>query len=290
MAQPITTRNMPRTALNPSQAAARNALLNQQSVTDYPYNSSVCFRQTPTDLIVGAAKVADQYVFAKGDVRRAFAFAVGQSGVIAGFNDAIDGMMTLAETNLVKPNETIAGQQVQIDGLAIFCKPAMTDGQRYLQARLLAQIATNVSVKLGVNGDQNTFALGTIQMIPAAGGIVGIGNDDLSFIPKAFDKQPPNGNVGQDYPFCQNGWQTRGNYYRFPAGIIWNPAGERDSLLNVVFTNEREFKVITGGDPDRPQLQDDGAVPPVSFAPAKVGVVLGVQLIGQVVGARTATA
>lgn len=274
-------------SMTPSQRNALKALTTQQSVTDYPYYSEVCFRAAiAQEAMTGLAS----YTFPKGDTRRAFSYGRGQSGVSAGFSDAIDGLMTLAETNLIKPNETIGGQQVQIDGIAIQAIPAMGDGKRYGQARLLAQIAKNVSIQMTINAEQNTFPLGVLPMIPGAGGLVGPGNDDLSFIPAVYDKAPLAGNIGDPFQFAQNGWQTRGNYYRFPSGIIWNPAGLHDSLLNVLFTNEREFVLYTGGTPER---QEPFTVPgeaPTSFAPTSIGVVLLVQLIAQIVGPRTRTA
>jgi len=271
-------------------AKAIRALAQQQSVTDYPYYSSVCFRSGFVPVMEDQALVGWEYPFTRGEIRRAFAYGRGQSGVIAGFADAIDGLMTLAETNLVKASETIGGHQVQIDGIAIFCKPAMTDGERFLQARLLAQIATNVSIQMSLNGDQNTFPLGTLQQIPAAGGIVGAGNDDLDFIPLNYDKQSLGANIGGPFDFAQNGWQTRGNYYRFPNGLIWNHAGIHDSMLNVIFTNERDFTVYTGGTPERIQVHQVEGEVPVPFKPLSVGVILTVQLIGQVVGPRTRSA
>ena len=276
--------------LNASQAAALKALTTQQEITDYPYYSSVCFRALASVDEVEASPIGWSYRFLAGQIRRAFSFGRGDSGVQAGFTDAIDGLMTIAETNLVKKSETIGGHQVQIDGLAIYCKPAMTDGERFLQSRLLAQISTNVSVQMSINGDRNLFPLGTIHHMPGAGGVVGPGNDDLSFIPAVYDKAPLAGNIGGPFSFAQNGWQTRGNYYRFPNGIIWNPAGKHDSMLNVVFTNERDFRIMTGGTPEREQLFQLAGEVPVPFKPAHCGVVLGVQLIGQVVGPRTRAA
>jgi len=285
---PTTLRRTVQTPLSATQAAGLAALQNQQRVTDYPYYSSVCFRADKVQDFLQAAFIGSHYTFGAGQIRRAFAYGRGQDGVRAGFTTAIDGLMTLAETNLVKPHETIGGQQVQIDGIAIFAKPAMTDGLRFIQARLLAQIATNVSIQLSVNGDENLFPLGTLQQLPAAGGLIGTMNDDLSFIPIAVAAATPATNIGDPHSFGQNGWQTRGNYYRLPAGIVWQPSGA-DALLNVVFVNERAFTIYTGGTPEREQAQavtdeDD------EFAPETVGVVLTVQLIAQVVGQRTRTA
>lgn len=281
--------------LTATQAAGLKAVAQQQRVTDYPYYSSVCFRaMQQDDLDPKGKKIGSSYQFARGELRRAFAYARGQDGQIAGFTTGVapavvDGLMTLAETNLVKAHETIGGQQVQIDGIAIFVKPAMTDGSRFMQARLLAQIATNVSVQLSVNGDENLFPLGTIQQIPGAGGLVGIGNDDLAFKELKLDKEAIC-DVGPGvFPFAANGWQTRGNYYRLPSGVIWNPAGNADSMLNVLFTCERNFGVATGGTPDMEQLWC-AAEGKECCEPASCGVILTVQLVAQIVGQRTRTA
>jgi hypothetical protein len=276
---PLSLTRSAQTPLTAAQAAGLAAIQGQKRVTDYPYYSSVCFRS-----LIAAGDLT--YAFPAGQERRAFAYGKGQSGVAAGFTDAIDGPMTLAETNIVEANKTIGGQQVQVDGIAIMVKPAMTDGMRFVQARLLAQITTNVSIKFSINGDENTFPLGTLQQIPAAGGLVGAVNDDLAFIPTLYDKAALATNVGQPMPFGQNGWQTRGNYYRLPSGVIWSPGGSEDALLNVIFTNERSFTLYTGGTPERSQDQHAGT--PIN--PASVGCVLTVQLIAQVVGSRTKTA
>lgn len=292
---PISVTRTQNQILTQTQAARLDAIEKQQRVTDYPYYSSVCFRAMQEDLLDSKGKkIGGSYRFARGELRRAFAYARGQDGQIAGFTTGVapavvDGLMTLAETNLVKAHETIGGQQVQIDGLAIFCKPAMTDGQRFMQARLLAQIATNVSVQLSVNGDENLFPLGTIQQIPGAGGLVGVGLDELAFKELKLDKELICDVGPGTFPFAANGWQTRGNYYRLPSGVIWNPAGNADSMLNVVFTVERNFAVVTGGSPDSVQLwcATEGKD---CCEMESVGVVLTVQLIAQIVGQRTRTA
>jgi len=290
----VTKDNTP--PLTAMQRARLDAVATQQRVTDYPYYSSVCFRAAGEEVLDDkGAPIAQAYRFTRGQIRRAFAYARGQDGLIAGFTTGVvplitDGLMTLAETNLVKPHETIGGQQVQIDGIAIFVKPAMTDGKRFMQPRLLAQIATNVSVQLSLNGDENLFPLGTTQQIPGAGGLVGATGDELAF------KELLTGEVGGIcdsgpgvYGFAANGWQTRGNYYRLPAGVIWQPGSSADSMLNVIFTNERDFSVVTGGTPDAQQLwcAMEGKA---CCNPESVGVVLTVQLIAQIVGQRTRTA
>ena len=276
--------------LNPGQAASLRAMRGQQRVTDYPYYSSVCWRALPVLDSLEGSPIGWHYAFERGEVRRAFSYGRGQDGVNAGFTPAIDGPMTLAETNLVKAHETIGGQMVQIEGIAIFIKPAMTDGLRFVQARLLAQIATNVSIQLSVNGDENMFALGTLQQVPCAGGIVGVVNDDLSFIPSLTAGGGVVSNIGAPMPFGQNGWATRGNYYRLPSGVIWQPTGNADGMLNVVFTNERHFQVYTGGTPEREQDFAVGGEFREPFKPDAVGVILTVQLIAQVVSQRTKTA
>jgi hypothetical protein len=277
--------------MNPAQAAGLAALQNQQRVTDYPYYSSVCFRADGTS-VTEAGATWTQYDFAAGQIRRAFAYAKRGPGEVAGFTTANDGLMTLAETNLVEPHKTIGGQQVEIQGIAIGFKPAMTDGHRFVQARVLAQLAANVSVKFSLNGDENLFPLGTLQQVPGAGGLTGVYNDDLAFIPTTWESadvipvpQPLAENIGQPMPFGSNGLPSRGNFYRLPSGVIWQPDGAADSLLNVIFRNERAFNVRTGGTPERHQDPRDGAHEPVS-----VGVVLYVQLIAQVVGRRTKAA
>jgi hypothetical protein len=283
---PLSTRRTAAPSLSSNERATLKALLGQQSVTHYPYYSSVIFRAMRSE--EKGPNGSYMYEFPRGEKRRAFSYEREKTWDSGGATDAIDGRATLCETNITKANETIAGHMVDIEGLAVLVKPAVTDGLRFVQARLLAMIATNVSMQLGVNGDSNMFPLGTLQHVPCAGGLFGSGNDDLSFCDLAYGTQPLAERHGRDMPFVSNGWPTRSNHYRLPTKLTWNPAGKEDSQLNVLFTTEREFTLYTGGDPDRAQAFDSSGE--LIFAPESIAVVLTVHLIGTVYSARSKTA
>jgi hypothetical protein len=245
-------------------------------VTSFPYYSTVVFRAA-----AGSA-TGYGYVFPQGQERKAFAYAEGQEWTIGGATTALDGRATFAETNLTKANETIAGESLEIMGLAIQVQPAVTDGLRFMQARLLAMIATNVSVELSLNGGSNSFKLGTLGQIPSAGGLVGSGLDNLSPEPTVNAIQERG---SERFDFAQNGWQVRSNFYRLPEGLIWRPAGEVDSMLQVIFRNAREFSLFRGGDPEN--AADDSQTPP-SVHPEYIAVVLKIHLIGRQLSQRSA--
>jgi hypothetical protein len=234
--------------------------------TSFPYYSSVIFRGAPASpAVTGYA-----YAFPHGDERKAFGYAEGQEWETAGATTALDGRATFAETNLSKPGETIAGEALEIMGLAIQVQPAITDGLRYLEPRLLAHIATNVSVELSLHGGGQSFKLGTVGQIPGAGGLVGSGRDGLAFAIAGAVHAP-------DFGFAANGWQVRSNFYRLPEGLIWRPSGNPDSQLTVIFRTVRAFTLYHGGDVDN--AQDDVALTPVH--PDYVAAVLKVHLIGR---------
>lgn len=245
-------------------------------VTSFPYYSTVVFRAS-----AGTA-TGYGYVFAQGEERKAFAYAEGAEWTIAGATTALDGRATFSETNLTKPNETIAGESVEIQGIAIQVQPAVTDGLRFMQSRLLAQIATNVEVALSLNGGSNAYKLGTLGQIPSAGGLTGIGlsNIEDEVTVNAVVQAPPIA-----FGFAQNGWPVRSNFYRLPEGLIWRPAGEVDSMLQVIFRNSRGFSLFKGGDPENAKNDEQSAV---SVHPSYLAVVLKVHLIGRQLSQRSA--
>lgn len=232
-------------------------------MTSFPYHSTVVFRSQA--VLSGGVPT---YPFPLGVERKAFGYASGQEFTTAGADTAIDGRATDAETNLTKANETISGESVEISGLAVQVLPGFTDGTRFPNPRLLAQIATNVHMDLSVNGGSNSYKLGTVGMVPGAGGLIGGGNDYLN-------PQP------QQFGFFQNGWQVRSNFYRLPEGLIWRPSGEADSQLQVIFTTKRAFTLYNGGD------FDHQVVPEGDYAEF-LCCALKVILIGRQTSARSA--
>ena len=232
-------------------------------LTSFPYYSRVLFRAEAEEATIDMA-AGVVYDFPAGVKRIAFGYAQGQDWDIAGATPALDGRATFAETNLAKPGETIAGESLEIQGIAISIEPAITDGEYYTCARLVSQIATNVEISLSLNGGANAFQLGTLTQLAGAGGLTGAGFDSVG----GFVAQNTFGSVS-------NGWAVRSNYYRLPEGLVWTPAGDSDSLLHVIFETSRFFRLFEGGDRENfPGAQ-------ARTAPDYVAALFKVHLIGR---------
>jgi len=239
-------------------------------VTSFPYYSRVLFRADAEEYTTEDEAVGQVYDFAAGVKRIAFGYSQGQEWEIAGATTALDGRATFAETNLAKPSETIAGEELEIQGIAIAVEPAITDGEYFTDARLVAMIATNVEISLSVNGGANAAQLGTLLQIAGAGGLSGVGYDSLV------------GNAHHNtFGSISNGWAVRSNFYRLPEGIVWTPSGQADSMLQVIFETSRAFRLYEGGDRENfPGAQD-------RTAPERIAALFKVHLIARARSGRS---
>lgn len=263
--------------MTPRQAALY-ALQNQKAITPWPYYSTVRFNAPGTgdDPITYTLSTT---------ARRAFSYAVGQSKQPAGFQ-AIEEA-TIADTNLVNPNQTTSGQAVLIQGIKVQAKagalyrPDATSAYRLRKqsGALLAALWECCSVELSLNGDNNRYRLGALSNIPGGSALTGAA-PDASGLP-AFSGGPA------PVDFAANGWQTAGNYFRLPENLIWMPQGSEDSNLNVIFTPSRAITLTSGG-PDNPiaNVEAGTGVQAYNF-PSELIVDLKVQLVGQTVAPRT---
>lgn len=286
-----------RPPLDPCQDQALNTLKTQRRLTSWPYYSRVKFFAEREAVEPGGPYT---YNLAAGTVVRAFAYAVGGAKVIAGFT-AGDGNATIADTNLSVANQTIGGQNVMVHGIALQLMPAslhVAAGDaapgvlRAVDYRFFAALVHSVSVEATLNGDENTYRMGTIPMIPGAGGQVGGAPDQIGLSALAGDQE--------SLPYAANGWQTRSNFFRLPEGLIWRNQSNADSMFNVRFNVTRPLRFFSGGDPENAGFGIDVAANnnPANVAtgtqgkayPATLALELGVILIGEVVGPRTRTA
>lgn len=284
----IAVSSVPEMPLDPCQQDQLDVLENQRRLTSWPYYSTVKFRATRTEDAPGGPY---QWNIARGEEVRAFAYRVGQDKRIAGYTLA-DGNATFADTNLTQASQTTGGQNVLIHGLALQLMPAMLDLEedtspphvvRLPDASFLSALYEAVEIKLTLNGDENTFRLGTLGLVPGAGGLTG-GAQNIVGPLQTLPSQTA------DVLFPNNGWATRSNFFKVPEGLIWRNQSNADSQLNIVFTATRAIQILSGGSPEN-------NVAVVGVDDADVWnfpeiLVVGVKafLIGQVVGPRTRSA
>lgn len=174
--------------------------------------------------VVGAVTTL---TFAAG-VLRPFSYRINDLLTVAGFDPSF-GAATEAETNLTKGGETIAGEQLQIDGLSLM-NSSVTD------IGLWKQLIANISVNISFDGDAHKYRLGRPDMIPSSGGTFGNGLTS-TVVPDLVSS------LGADSSFS-NGWPVIDNFYPFPQPLIWTPSGETDSNFNVVLSLVRQVVVV----------------------------------------------
>lgn len=276
-------------ALDPCDERTVQDLENQQRVTSWPYYSTVKFDAPTAD----AAPGPFSYVMAKGTERRAFAYGLRETKQAAGYSVA-DGVATAADTNITTKNQTISGQFVEIKGIAFqwhttainkSADPAAALEMRTLSAQFVSALMRVISCEIGLNGDENTYKLGTIGMVPGAGGLRG-------GAPLAAGLPFLDGN--QDQQFAANGWETRSNFFRVPEGLIWKTSDKPDGNLNVIFRTQETLTIESGGSiENRPLGTNQAAIPSVSAGynyPALLAAELKVFLVGQTIGGRSRSA
>ena len=169
------------------------------------------------------------YTVPAGTQFRAFGYAIGQDLSAAGFPAGTPA--TSAETNLIKPSETIAGEKVVIFGASL-----MLDEDS--DAELAKILWPKLSVIVALNGDQQQYKLGTAGMIPCSGGLTGMGDSYVQVPPLSDTYQSRCGNITNGAPFVAN-------FYPFPEALIWSPSGAGDSSLVVKLTAERQAQFTT---------------------------------------------
>ena len=195
------------------QAADRGTIANSA-----PYFSR-CFFDAAR---VGAGPFT--YTIPAGTERRVFGYAKG--GVVQGTRNGVALEATSADTNLVQPGQTLAGQIVLIQGVSCLVQP----GSDFELARLLL---AEMSVNISTNGDTQSLFMGTPLNLPGIGGLFGLGNTALL--------EPPLnvGAPGQWAKLGANGEPLSDNFRRVPEGLIWRPAGNSDSNLVIKLRTER---------------------------------------------------
>lgn len=208
-------------------------LAGQKTVLPTPYWSTIRYT---------AAVVAATSLTLDMNPRRAFAYAAGGDGQVAGFAAAFQ--TSFAETNLTRAAETLDNADVYIYGLAI--EPRQ--GALNSDPRLAAAIWDNAFLELSFNGS-NSLRLGRLGMFPGAGGLYGAG--------VSASARPPlniggaiNGGQGAQVGFMSNGNPQAGSFYRFPQPFKWAGVGGAgaDSSLNITCQLARQVVLPLAAD------------------------------------------
>lgn len=278
--------------LTPKQQAAYDALQHQRRVTSWPYYSTV--KLTATRSGSGAGPFV--YTIQQGTKVKAFSYSIDELMTSAGY-EREDGVATFAHTNIVNKNETIAGQNLQIYGLAFQWLPVArhvrTDNTivyRQQSARLIGALHNIMKCTFSLNAGQNQYQIGKLAMAPGAGGLTGQAQDALG--QAAF-----NSNVPQ-MGLVTNGWPVRSNFFPIPEGVGWNRSGHADAVLAIEFEVTRAIELHSGGEIEnqRTNVTADNAAGSVATGvqsynfPEELVVELVVILIGPTVGPRTRSA
>lgn len=172
---------------------------------------------------VSVAAPTTTLTFVPGE-QRPFSYRINDPLTAAGF-DVTFGNATDCETNLVTSGQTIAGEQLQVNGISIMPSSVTDIG-------LWKQLVANISVVISMDGDAQRYRLGRVDMIPGSGGTFGSGRSP-TLLPDLASS------LNTDSAFS-NGWPVIDNYYPFPQPLMWTPSGETDSNFNVVLRLVRQ--------------------------------------------------
>jgi hypothetical protein len=159
---------------------------------------------------------------------RPFSYRINDLLTAAGF-DPTFGNATDCETNLVKAGETIAGEQLEVDGISLMPSSVTDIG-------LWMQLVANISVTISMDGDAHRYRLGRPDMIPGSGGTFGNGRS-ATIVPDLASSL----NTVNSF---SNGWPVVDNFYPFPQPLLWTPSGETDSNFNVVLKLVRQQVLV----------------------------------------------
>jgi hypothetical protein len=214
-------------ALKNLSAAQRNRLLSvlkgQQSQSKWnAYYSRVRFTaasRVDTATTSSFQLPAGAIVTAFGYTRTGDMAAAGLAGTTA----------TIADTNIITANQTIASERVLIMGLGIMAL-AQSDAQ------FLKQLDQSTSVKIKLNGTTD-YLMGIPSMSPGPGGLFGSSEAQSA----APDLQAQ---VSRSFGVITNGLPHTSNFYPLPEPMLWGAAGQADSTFAVELKVERAVATI----------------------------------------------
>lgn len=207
-------------------AMAQAGINDARAVLPVPYWSTVRFAPTI------AANVA---TIAAGVQRKAFQYQIGADMQVAGF--AAGTTAQPSDTNLLRAGETLDNADVFIYGLAAELAPNS-------DAALAAQLWRECAVDLSLNGT-TSIRLGTLSMLPSAGGLYGIGRSQLLIPAITESGGGVDGGPGAAFSALANGNPMGGNFLRFPQPFKWCGVGTggADASLSVIVTPNRAVSI-----------------------------------------------
>jgi hypothetical protein len=174
---------------------------------------------TVTGTLASYTLAAGAQVEAFGYTRTGDMSAAGLPGTVA----------TVADTNILTANQTIAGETVVIQGISIMAL-AQSD------ANFLKQLDQSTSVKIKLNGVTD-YLLGIPSMIPACGGLFG-SSEAWSVAPSLADQ------VSRNIGVITNGIPHSSNFFPLSEPMLWCAAGRGDSNFAIDLKIERNVATI----------------------------------------------
>lgn len=216
----------PAAATDPTPSAAQSAALTR-FLDGKPYQTKWTRYFSKVRIQATAGGAGAGYAPTNGVEVKAFAYGNGADMGIAG----IPGQLaTYADTNIITPNTTIAGEALEVHGIGLILLG--TSDANFTKAS-----DGFVSAKLRLNGGSD-YPLGLPTMIPGPGGFMG-SSESLSTIPDQTSQ------VGITIGALSNGLPHATNYQYFDEPFVWASAGHADSALNVIMKVERSYTTST---------------------------------------------
>lgn len=209
--------------------------------------------------------------------RKAFSYGQGSPATSAGFLAAY-GNATAAETNQTVGNQTLNGADFLIYGIAAAPTP---DSEPALARRVWRDTALAIAL-----GSNSQLPLGTLEMLPGAGGLRGTGQSAIK-VPALNQPGIVDGGAGAAWSFFENGQSAAGNFFRLPQPILWSGvANGVDSTFNILCTPQRQITETVAA--ARPAAAGEAAYTPPA-AQGDVGTYVDVRfhLIGVSINVRS---
>jgi len=196
-----------------AQAIASAAIAAQKYVVDAPYYSRIRLAAAVSNPSPGVWN----YVWAIAK-RYAFSYGIGELMDSAGH---VGHTANESDTNINTKAKTNSGEKVRISGISLLPTPD-TD------PLLFALLCPKISVVLAMNSGDRTI-LGRPEFMAGSGGFYNAGSTRLF-------QQPIGSAAPATISFANNGMPSGMNYLPLKQPIIWNPAGDADSNLQVEIT------------------------------------------------------